>query len=100
VTLLDVIRTEGERLAAIAQDRLDLPVPQYPSWTMAGLVAHTGAALGRTAILCRELPDHRISSPRPDPDEDVLAWYRAMMDDCLTELGAADLSTPVWGGGA
>lgn len=99
MSLIEVIRSEGERLAQIAAGRLEIPIPQYPTWAMEGLVVHTGAALGRTAIFCRLLPRERISSPRPDPDDDVLAWYRTQLDDCLTELAAADLSTPVWGFG-
>lgn len=91
-----MIRLEGERLAELANGCLDAHVPQYPSWKMEGLVAHTGAAFGRTAIVCRTLPQERVSSPRPEPGDDIINWYRQQLEDCLAELAHADLDTPVW----
>ncbi len=93
---LEVIRSEGERLAELATGQLEVPVPQYPGWSMADLVAHTGAALGRTVLICRQLPQERVSSPRPEPDDDVLPWFRHQLDQCLAELAGADLDATVW----
>ncbi|HSJ83294.1 MAG TPA: maleylpyruvate isomerase family mycothiol-dependent enzyme [Acidimicrobiia bacterium] len=94
---LDVIRSEGGRILELARRDPDRVVPQYPDWTMAGLLSHIGGILGRTTLICRELPTERISAPRPSEGADVLDWYEAILAEMLTTLEESDPDTPVWG---
>ena len=94
---LDVIRSEGGRILELARRDPDRAVPQYPGWTMADLLTHVGSILGRTTLLCRELPSERISGPRPSEGADVLDWYEATLAEMLTTLEESDPDTPVWG---
>ena len=94
---LDVIRSEGGRILELARRDLDRVVPQYPNWTMADLLSHIGSILGRTTLICRELPSERISGPRPSEGADVLDWYEATLTEMLATLEDADPDTPVWG---
>ena len=94
---LDVIRSEGRRIVDLARRDPDRVVPQYPDWTMADLLSHVGAILGRTTLICRERPTERISGPRPSEDADVLDWYEATLAEMLTTLEESDPDTPVWG---
>ena len=94
---LDVIRSEGGRILELARRDPDRAVPQYPDWTMTDLLSHVGSILGRTTLLCRELPSERISGPRPSEGADVLDWYEATLAEMLATLEESDPDTPVWG---
>lgn len=90
------IESEGRRLLAAARRDPDRDVPQYPGWMMSDLVSHTASIHGRTTLVCRELPEARVSSPKLPAGEDPFEWYESNLDEMLAALTAADTSTPVW----
>lgn len=94
---LESIRVDGERVLELGRRDPERPVPQYPGWTMTDLAAHLGATLGRTTIICRELPTERPSAPRPGDEDDVLDWYEEKLAEMLAALEAADPDAPAWG---
>lgn len=94
---LAIIESEGKRILELGRDDLARPVPQYPDWTMGGLLAHTGAILGRTSLICRDLLTERPQSPRPGDDDDVADWFEERLDEVLAVFGECDPTAPVWG---
>lgn len=94
---LESIRTDGERILALARRDPGRPVPQYPSWTMTDLASHVGGVHARTTHICRELPTERPSAPRPGEADDVLDWYEAHLGEMLAVLERADPDTVAWG---
>lgn len=95
---LDLLRSEGHRLAAMPVDALDAPVPTVPGWTLERVLRHTGkvhrwvaatlaagpgADLGGSAEL-RSLPK----------GPDCLPAYREALEQLLTELAAHDFDRP------
>lgn len=93
------IESEGRRLGQAARRDPDRPVPQYPGWTLADLASHTASIHARTALICRELPDERISAPTLPEGEDVLDWYDETLEDMLSALTEADPAARCWGFG-
>ena len=94
------IESEGRRLGLTVRREPDRPVPQYPGWTLADLVAHTASIHARTTLIVSELPSERVPAPMPPYDGDVLDWYDENLDAMLAVLTAADPSTACWGFGA
>lgn len=94
---IETIESEGKRILDLGREDLTRPVPQYPDWTMAGLLAHTGAILGRTSLICRDLLTERPQSPRPGEDDDVADWFEERLNEVLAVFGECDPAAPVWG---
>lgn len=90
------IESEGRRLAQAARRDPEREVPQYPDWTLADLVSHTASIHGRTTLICRELPEERVSAPRLPQGMDPIDWYEETLDDMLEALRAADPDAPCW----
>lgn len=93
------IESEGRRLGLTARRDPERAVPQYPDWTLADLVSHTASIHGRTAMICRELPNERISAPRPPEGKDVIDWYEETLDEMLEALRDTDPTSQCWGFG-
>lgn len=64
---------------------------------MGGLLAHTGAILGRSSLICRNLLMERPQSPRPDEGDDIADWFEERLDEVLTVFRECDPTAPVWG---
>lgn len=90
------IESEGRRLGQAARSDPQRPVPQYPDWTLADLVAHTGSMHRRTILICRDLPSERISAPRLPEGKDAVDWYEETLEEMLRVLEDTDPQTPVW----
>jgi uncharacterized protein (TIGR03083 family) len=97
--VLGLIESEGGRLAALVSQDPEHQVPQYPGWTLEQLLVHTGAILGRTAIVCRDRVQERISSPRPDAGANTVDWFESQLRSMLEILANSDPGVPVWGFG-
>jgi uncharacterized protein (TIGR03083 family) len=95
--VFETIASEGERILELGREDIARPVPQYPNWTMGDLLAHTGAILGRTSLICRDLLMERPQSPRPGEDDDVAAWFEERLNEVLDVFGECDPTAPVWG---
>ena len=94
---LDVIDSEGRRILELARRDPARSVPQYPGWTMADLLAHTGSILARTTQICLQHPTERISAPRLPEGEDVVEWFESTLAEMISTLEKSDLDVPVWG---
>jgi uncharacterized protein (TIGR03083 family) len=93
---LTAIEDEGRRLIVIGRAIPERPVPQYPSWSMRDLVVHVGGVHGRTAEICRTLPQERIPAAELPATADPFDWAEARLRDMLAGLRSADPSAPVW----
>ncbi len=96
------LRREGGALAQAARQDPTRPVPYYPGWSEADLVAHTGAVHRWVLGIVRSRATERV--PRePYEDRDplrLLAWFEEGLAALAGELGAADPGEPVWSFGA
>ncbi len=90
------IESEGRRLSMAAHSDPELPVPQYPGWTLRDLASHTASIHGRTVLICRGLPTERISAPRVPEGTDPIDWYDETLEEMLAALRDMDPETPCW----
>lgn len=93
------IESEGRRLEQAVRRDPEGPVPQYPGWTLSDLAHHLAANHGRTVVICRELPEDRVSAPSLPEGVDPVDWYAETLDAMLAALYEADPDVPVWGFG-
>jgi uncharacterized protein (TIGR03083 family) len=93
----DLIRSEAERILEVGRQDLELPVPQYPGWTMFDLLSHLASVHGRTLLTITELHQERIHGPRLPAHGDVLRWFEDGLESMLDAVAEADPSAPVWG---
>jgi uncharacterized protein (TIGR03083 family) len=95
---LEILRTEGERLASLPADSLDAPVPAIAGWTVERVLTHTGkvhqwttAALaipeGGSLADVGELP----GMPR---GPEALPAYRRSLDALLAAFAERDPASP------
>jgi uncharacterized protein (TIGR03083 family) len=94
---LGIIESEGKRILELGREDIGRHVPQYPDWTMGGLLSHTGAILGRTSLICRDLLTERPPSPRPGEDDDLADWFEERLGEVLLVFRECDPTAPVWG---
>jgi len=96
------LRREGGALAHVARQDPTRPVPYYPGWSIADLLAHTGAVHRWVLGIVRSRATE--SMPRePHADRDpvrLLAWFEEGLATLAGELGGTDPSETVWSFGA
>ncbi len=95
---VEEVRRAGHRLADIAEDQLERPVPSCPDWTVAELVDHMADVIdfwGAIASGRAASPDAYVRPPTPGRDE-LVGWYRGLLDTAIAELGTVDPATPRW----
>lgn len=101
---LDLLRTEGMRLAAMPAAALAAPVPSVPGWTMERVVRHTGRVHRWVTAMLAAGPDAALDSgagPEPLPHgTGCLPAYLDSLDGLLEELSAHDFdrAAPTWTG--
>jgi uncharacterized protein (TIGR03083 family) len=93
---LEAISTEGRRLLNFARRDLERVVPQYPTWTLRGLVTHTASIHARTIAVCSSLPQDRIPAPELPPGRGPLAWYAETLSAMVAAFRSADPHAEVW----
>lgn len=96
----EAIRSEALRILEMANRDLDRPVPQYPGWSMADLLAHVASVHGRAAIVCVDLAQERVSGPRLPLHGDVSRWFEETLVSMLEALASTDHDAVVWGFGS
>lgn len=96
------LRREGLALAQAARQDPARPVPFHPGWSVADLVAHTGAVHRWVLGIVRSRATERMPrEPYADRDpERLLAWFEEGLATLAGELEGADPSEPVWSFGA
>jgi uncharacterized protein (TIGR03083 family) len=97
---LEILRTEGERLASVPADSLDAPVPSIEGWTVERVLTHTGKVhQWGAAVLALppggELADVDMAALAGMPrGPEALPAYRASLDAVLAAFAERDPSTP------
>lgn len=94
---VDLLRSDGERLLAMAGRDLDATVPACPGWAVRDAVRHT-AEVYEHKIACIAAGGER---PAPWPpawpeDRDPLAWYADAHGRVLDALAKTDPAAPSW----
>jgi len=93
---LALIESEGRRLAHATRRDPARAVPQYPDWTLADLASHTASIHGRTVLICRDLPQDRISAPRLPEGMDPIDWFEQTLVEMVEALAISDPTTSSW----
>ncbi|GAA4477616.1 maleylpyruvate isomerase family mycothiol-dependent enzyme [Rhodococcus olei] len=91
---LELLRTEGLRLAAMPADALGAAVPTVPGWTLERVVRHTGKVHRWVAATLAAGPDAPLA-PGDDVESlprgpECLPAYREALDAVIAELSAHD----------
>lgn len=96
---LELLRLDGDGLAAAAERDLTARVPSCPEWDVAELVRHTGQVFRhKTAIVRRGGTGYPKDVEKEDgpSDDEVLGWYRDALDDLIETLASKDPEAPAW----
>lgn len=86
---VDHVRADAERMAAVAERGLDVPVPPCPGWTVRDAVEHTAEVFLNKVACIRE-------KSFPDPwlpergDKSTIPYVRRSTDALLGELTSRD----------
>jgi uncharacterized protein (TIGR03083 family) len=93
---LELLRIEGERLAAVPADALDAPVPTLGDWTVERVLRHTGKVHRWVATTVAAGGEGDLSAPLESLPRgaDCLPAYREALESVVAELGARDPAEP------
>lgn len=95
-----VVGRDGRALADAAEAAgMDAVVAACPGWTVTNLLAHVGEVHDFWRRIAAEQLDDPEKMQRELPElegHELLAWYRAGVDQLVSVLSTADPSTPVW----
>ena len=88
---LELLRVEGDRLAAMPADSLGAAVPSLPDWTVERVLRHTGKVHQWVTALLAGGPDQDIGAAAADlpgipSGPGCLPAYRAALDGVVAEL--------------
>lgn len=89
---VDLLRTEGMRLAAMPADALGAPVPTVPGWTLERVIRHTGRVHRWAAATVAAGPDATLGAQVPSlpSGPECLPAYREALENLMAELTAHD----------
>ena len=96
VSDLGAIESEGRRIIGYGRRQPDRIVPQYPTWTLRDLVVHVAGVHGRTAAVCRTLPQERVPAAELPAGGDAFGWAEEQLEEMLQGLRTADPGMEVW----
>ena len=87
---LELLLTEGERLAAMPADALDAPVPGVPGWTLEQVVRHTGKVHQWVTGMLLAGPEGTPPTDLPGLPKgpDCLPAYREALGEVLAQLAS------------
>ena len=97
---LESIGSEGRRLVAAARQDPHGAVPQYPGWSLSDLASHVASIHGRTVLICRELPQKRISAPALPERRNPIDWCEETLSEMLVGFRETRPDTAVWAFGS
>lgn len=91
------VRAAGERIAELADGRLEDPVPSMPGYDIGSLLLHTGG-------FCRWVPETVLQGKEPDVDwsavgGDPVAFHRTELSRLVETLASRDPDEPTWAWG-
>ncbi|MGZ4597463.1 MAG: maleylpyruvate isomerase family mycothiol-dependent enzyme [Actinomycetes bacterium] len=85
------LRSDAARIAEIAGDDLDAPVPTCPGWAVRDAVTHTGAVYSHK-VACMRLPGgpQQLEDWQHGPAEgqDTVEWFQERFAELVEELAA------------
>ncbi len=95
---LELLASDAERLAVVADGHLDDPVPTCPGWDVAEVVRHTGSVYHHKVASIRlgRRPEEGDWAAAPPAGEDLLEWYREALAAILTELRERAPDSPAY----
>lgn len=97
---LELIGSDGARLAAVAAGQLEAAVPPCPGWDVTDLVTHTGEVYHHkvACTLLGRRPTDEEYEHGPADGQDLLEWFRSAHTTLLETLGnrAADAHSFTW----
>lgn len=95
---LEILRAEGDHVAALPPEALDAPVPSIPDWTVERVVRHLCRIhlwVAATFAADPTGPPADVSTLRPVPTgPDCLPAYRQALDDLLAEFDRLGPAAP------
>ena len=100
-THLEHLRTDIERIRAVAGSALDATVDACPGWTVADLLTHHAGVFAFATAQLRAEPGSELASYDPPPDDvPPLEVFSAAADALVAELVAVDPDEhrPNWAG--
>lgn len=97
---VEILRTEGGRLASMPVELLAAPVPALPDWTLERVVRHTGKIHQWVTGLLDGPPDVDLrgvaaATAGIPHGAECLPAYRAALDDVVTALDGQEPDRPV-----
>ncbi|MGI8754645.1 MAG: maleylpyruvate isomerase N-terminal domain-containing protein [Acidimicrobiales bacterium] len=95
---LEILRTEGERLATVPADALGAAVPTMEGWTVERVLRHTGKIHQRALAFLDAAPEPLSADaalPGMPSGPDCIPAYRQALDDLVGRFAAVDPSAPV-----
>lgn len=95
---LEILRTEGERLASVPVDALDTSVPSMEGWNVERVLRHTGKVHQWAAAFLDAAPDPLPADtalPGMANGPDCIPAYRQALDDIVGRFADLDPATPV-----
>lgn len=95
IRYLELLREEGDRVAALPADALGLPVPTLTDWSVERVVRHLGKIHRWVAATLAAGPDADVAATAAGltglpKGPDCLPAYREALDEVLTEMGRHD----------
>ncbi len=95
---LVAVRSEGVRLLDVARMDVTRPVPTYPGWTIADLLAHTGSVHRWVTQILRTGSHERIRRESQTDREAarLLDWFASGLEELVAALEETDPGLPLW----
>lgn len=97
---VELLRADGEQIAATAERGLDREVPPCPGWDVREAVRHTGSVYLHKIATMRagRSPEKGEWQTAPPQGEDLVMWFRAAHAALVDELLARgpDSPSPTW----
>ena len=87
-TYLQHLRADADRMADLAGRDLDAAVPPCPGWDVREVMSHTGSVYSHKVACMRKAarPEDDDWLHGPEEDEEVVGWFRARLEELVTEL--------------
>ncbi len=94
---LELLRTEGERLADVPVEALGAPVPTLPDWTVERVLRHTGKVHQWVTATLAAGPGAELATDLAGipTGPDAIPAYREALEGVLAELARHDAAEPV-----
>jgi uncharacterized protein (TIGR03083 family) len=96
-----IVEEQGRALGDAAAHDEAATVPAAPGWDVTELLRHIGQIHARTTVILQtgttERPSRRNGMLADPPDDGILDWYRATLDDLVGTLRSVeDPEQPAW----